>query len=74
MAFSLAKDAAREGVFYELSSPPRIVRISKTEAGKLQLVVSGEEHDQGIRAEDYQDYFAGYEKCTISHLQLKEKH
>lgn len=60
VAFSLPKGAAQEGVFYELSTPPRIVRVSKTEDGKLQLIVSGEEHDQGIPAADFQDYFAGY--------------
>lgn len=59
MAFTLPKDAGKEGVFYELSTPPRIVRISKTKGGSLQLLVSGEDHDQGIPAADYQDYFAG---------------
>ena len=46
---SLPKGAAKEGVFYELDYPPYVVRITETSGGKLQLIASGEEHDQGIR-------------------------
>ena len=57
---SLPKGAAKEGVFYELDYPPYVVRITETSGGKLQLIASGEEHDQGIPADEYDDFYARY--------------
>ena len=47
-------------MFYELDYPPYIVRITETCGGKLQLIASGEEHDQGILADEYDDFYARY--------------
>ena len=52
----LPEDSGQEGVFFELEYPPRVVRITKDSEGLL-LVASGEEHDQGIPADDFADYF-----------------
>lgn len=52
----LPEDSGRQGVFFELEYPPRVVRITKDSEGLL-LVASGEEHDQGIPADDFADYF-----------------
>ena len=59
VAFRLPEGSANEGVYYELNDPPYVVQVSKAAAGRgLQLVVSGEEHDQGIPAEEYHDFYS----------------
>lgn len=57
VAFELPQDAALEGMFYELAEHPYVVRVSKTSDGGLHLIVTGEEHDQGIPAEEFHDFF-----------------
>lgn len=44
-------------MFYELAEHPYVVRVSKTSDGGLHLIVTGEEHDQGIPAEEFHDFF-----------------
>ena len=57
----LPKGAAKEGVYYELDYPPYVASVTEAKAGKLQLIVSGEEHDQGIPADEFVDYYANLE-------------
>ncbi len=50
----------KEGVYYDLDYPPYSVRVTDEGGDSLQVVVSGEEHDQGIPADEYADYHARY--------------
>lgn len=54
-------DCCKEGVYYDLDYPPYSVRVTQQGEGKLQVVVSGEEHDQGIPANEYEDFHARLE-------------
>jgi glycine/D-amino acid oxidase-like deaminating enzyme/nitrite reductase/ring-hydroxylating ferredoxin subunit len=51
----------KEGVYYDLDYPPYSVRVTDEGGDSLQVVVSGEEHDQGIPADEYADYHARLE-------------
>lgn len=54
-------DCCKEGVYYDLDYPPYSVRVTEQGEGKLQVIVSGEEHDQGIPANEFVDYHARLE-------------
>jgi glycine/D-amino acid oxidase-like deaminating enzyme len=61
IATTLPKGAAKEGVFYDLNYPPYSVRVTETEGGDLQLIAAGEEHDQGMPADEFADYYGRLE-------------
>lgn len=58
----------RKGIYFDTANPHHAVRLIEGGDGRKDLLlVSGEEHDQGIKPEEYADYFG---RCNPSFICL----
>lgn len=58
ITLSVPKGSVRKGIYFDTASPHHTVRLIEGGDGRKDLLlVSGEEHDQGIKPEEYADYF-----------------
>lgn len=61
ITLSVPKNSVRKGVYFDTAEPHHSVRLVEGGDGRKDLLlVSGEEHDQGIKPEEYADYFGRY--------------
>lgn len=62
ITLSVPKNSVRKGVYFDTAEPHHSVRLVEGGDGRKDLLlVSGEEHDQGIKPEEYADYFGRLE-------------
>ena len=58
ITLSVPKGSVRKGIYFDTASPHHSVRLIEGGDGRKDLLlVSGEEHDQGIKPEEFADYF-----------------
>ena len=58
ITLSVPKGSVRKGIYFDTASPHHAVRLIQGGDGRKDLLlVSGEEHDQGIKPEEFADYF-----------------
>ena len=58
ITLSVPRGSVRKGVYFDTAEPHHSVRLVEGGDGRKDLLlVSGEEHDQGIKPEEYADYF-----------------
>lgn len=56
----------RKGIYFDTANPHHAVRLIEGGDGRKDLLlVSGEEHDQGIKPEEYADYFGRWNPSYI---------
>ncbi len=61
ITLSVPKGSVRKGVYFDTANPHHSVRLVEGGDGRKDLLlVSGEEHDQGIKPEEYADYFGRF--------------
>lgn len=64
ITLSVPKGSVRKGVYFDTVNPHHSVRLVEGGDGRKDLLlVSGEEHDQGIKPEEYADYFGRFAAC-----------
>ncbi|KAL3131019.1 hypothetical protein ABBQ38_000341 [Trebouxia sp. C0009 RCD-2024] len=67
ITLSVPKGSVRKGIYFDTASPHHTVRLIEGGDGRKDLLlVSGEEHDQGIKPEEYADYFGRLESWAKS--------
>ncbi|DBA83939.1 TPA: hypothetical protein ACH3X1_006435 [Trebouxia sp. C0004] len=67
ITLSVPKGSVRKGVYFDTANPHHSVRLVEGGDGRKDLLlVSGEEHDQGIKPEEYADYFGRLESWAKS--------
>lgn len=72
ITLSVPKGSVRKGVYFDTATPHHSVRLVEGGDGhKDLLLVSGEEHDQGIKPEEYADYFG---RCVLHTLDFQLTH
>ena len=58
ITLSVPKGSVRKGIYFDTANPHHAVRLIEGGDGRKDLLlISGEEHDQGIKPEEYADYF-----------------
>ena len=68
ITLSVPKGSVRKGIYFDTANPHHAVRLLEGGDGRKDLLlVSGEEHDQGIKPEEYADYFG---RCSPSYICL----
>ena len=67
ITLSVPKGAVRKGIYFDTANPHHSVRLVEGGDGRNDLLlVSGEEHDQGIKPDEYADYFGRYLSAVIA--------
>ena len=71
VTFSVPKGSVRKGIYFDTANPHHSVRLVEGGDGRKDLLlVSGEEHDQGIKPEEYADYFGRSRLAPLHYMEL----
>ena len=65
----MPKGSVRKGIYFDTADPHHTVRLIEGGDGRKDLLlVSGEEHDQGIKPEEFADYFGRWDPLSAAHV------
>lgn len=59
ITLTVPRNSVRKGIYFDTAQPHHTVRVIEGGGGRGQdlLLVSGEDHDQGIKPEEFADYY-----------------
>lgn len=61
ITLTVLRNSVRKGIYFDTAQPHHSVRVIEGGAGRQDLLlVSGEDHDQGIKPSEFADYYGRY--------------
>lgn len=61
VTLTIPRNSVRKGIYFDTAQPHHSVRVIEGGAGRQDLLlVSGEDHDQGIKPSEFADYYGRY--------------